>query len=270
MLEVLKGFDDGQREVLDQILGSIIVDDAWKQSSLPTGLSGLGVRQSQEQYKSAFLGSVLASDELVNKITNRRLSERDSFKELHQRLEPFNILLHTQKKIQEELDKEKLAALIRNQTSTREKARLQSLCLPHSGAWLAAPSIPAIGLHLSADEFQVNVKYSLGIAVYDQERKCPYCKSGTLDTFGDHEIACHGRGDAISRHDRIRDRIAFACSAANLSPAIEKRNLLAKNNSRPVDVYLLSWKSGQSAALDIAVTSSLQPNTFSHAAEESG
>ena len=81
MLEVLKSFDDGQREVLDQIIGSIIDDDAWQQSSLPISLSGLGVRQSQEQYKSAFVGSILASDELVNKITSRRPSESDTFKE---------------------------------------------------------------------------------------------------------------------------------------------------------------------------------------------
>ena len=91
-----------------------------------------------------------------------------------------------------------------------------------------------------------------------------------MDTFGDHAVACHGRGDAISRHDRIRDRIASTCSAANLSPVIEKRNLIAENNSRPGDVYLPCWKSGQSAALDITVTSSLQPNIISHAAEKSG
>ena len=58
MLEVLKSFDDGQREVLDQIVGSIINDDALKQSSLPISLSGLGVRQSQEQYRNAFVGSI--------------------------------------------------------------------------------------------------------------------------------------------------------------------------------------------------------------------
>ena len=258
------------KEKLDQIIGSIIDDDAWQQSSLPISLSGLGVRQSQEQYRSAFVGSILASDELVSKITSRRPSESDTFKELQQSLEQFNLLSHTQKKIQEALDKEKLADLIRNQSSTREKARLQSLCLPHSGAWLTATPISALGLHLSAKEFQVSVKYRLGIAVYDQERKCPYCKSGTLDTFGEHAVACHGRGDAISRHNRIRDRIASACSAANLSPVIEKRNLIAENNSRPGDVYLPCWKSGQSAALDITVTSSLQPNIISHAAEKSG
>ena len=117
---------------------------------------------------------------------------------------------------------------------------------------------------------EVSVKYRPGIAVYDQESKCLFCKSGILDTFGDHAVACHGRGDVIARHNRIRDRIASACSAANLSPVTEKRNLIVENNSRPGDVYLLSWKSGQSAALDITVTSSLQPNIITYAAEKSG
>ena len=81
MLEVLESFDDGQREVLDQINGSIIDDDAWKQSSLPIGLSGLGVRQSQEQNKSAVVGSFLASDELVNNITSKSTSKSDTFKD---------------------------------------------------------------------------------------------------------------------------------------------------------------------------------------------
>ena len=124
--------------------------------------------------------------------------------------------------------------------STREKARLQSLCLTNSGASLAGPPIPALRLHLLTKEFQVSVRYRLGIADYDQERKCSYCSSGTLNTFGDIGVACHGNGDAISRHARIRDRIASACSAGNLSPVIEKRNLLAENNSRSGYVYLPS------------------------------
>ena len=77
MLEVLKNFDDGQRKVLEQIVGSIIRDDAWKQSSLAISLAGLDVRQSKEENK----GSIIASDELVNKITSRRPSESDTFKE---------------------------------------------------------------------------------------------------------------------------------------------------------------------------------------------
>ena len=81
--------------------------------------------------------------------------------------------------------------------------------------------MPALGLHVSAREFQVTVKYRLQIAVYDQKKKCHYYRSVTLGVFGDNALSCHGRGDAISWHDRIRDRIASACSAAYSSPVIE-------------------------------------------------
>ena len=90
------------------------------------------------------------------------------------------------------------------------------------------------------------------------------------DIFGDHAVICHGRVDAISRHDRIRDRIASACSAANLSQVIEKQNLIAGNSSRPGDIFLHSWKSGRPAALDVIVSSRLQRNVINHAAEKSG
>ena len=172
VIEVLKSFDEGQREKLDQIVGSISGDGAWKQSSLPISLSGLGIRQSQDQYKGAFGGSITASEELLNEIDVPQ--KVTLLKELHMSLEPFNLFSHTRRKIHEAVDKDKSAALIRNQTSAREKARLQSQCLLHSGAWLAPPPITALGIQLSAKTFQVSVKYRLGIAVYDQERKCPY------------------------------------------------------------------------------------------------
>ena len=240
LIDVLKVFDSSQRDALDQIIGAVTCDNAWKQSTLPINISGLGLRQSQEQYRAAYVGSVLASDDLVQKITNQRASDNEVFKELYASLEPFNLTSYSQKKIQEAIDTDKFSELLRSQSSKREEARLQSLCLPQSGAWLAAPPVPALGLHLSPCEFQISVKYRLGIAVYEGERKCPYCRSGILDIFGDHAIICHGRGDAISRHDRIRDRIASACSAANLSPVLEQRNLIAGNSSRPGDIFLPS------------------------------
>ena len=181
--------------------------------------------------------------------------QRSVFKELCTSHEPFDLNSYKQKKIQEAVNTEKFSELLRNHSPNREKARLQTLCSPQSGAWLAAPPVPALGLHLSLSELQISVKYRLGIAVFEDERKRPYCRSGTLDIYGEHAIICHGRGDAIYRHDRICDLIASACSAANLSPAIEKRNLIAGNNSCPADTFLPSWKSGHPAALDVTVTS---------------
>ena len=57
-----------------------------------------------------------------------------------------------------------------------------------------------------------------------------------MDTFDDFSVACHGKKYAISRHDRFRDFIASACSAANLSPVVENLNLIAENNSHSGDV----------------------------------
>ena len=231
LIDGLKVFDSSQRDASDQIIGTVICDIAWKQSTLPNNISGLGVLQSQEQYRAEYVGSVLASDDLVQKITNQRASDSRVFRDLYASLEPFILNSYTQKRIQEAVGTEKFSELLRNQSPNREIARLQSLCLPHSGAWLAAPPVPALGLHFTPKEFQISVKYKPGIAVYEDERKCPYNRSGTLDIFGDHAIICHERGDANSPHDRIRDRFASACSAANLSPAIEKRNLIAGNIS---------------------------------------
>ena len=85
-----KVFNSSQRDELDQIIGTVTCDNVWMQSTLPINISGLGVRQSQEQYRAAYVGSVLASDDLVQKITNQRASDSRVFKELYGSLEPFN------------------------------------------------------------------------------------------------------------------------------------------------------------------------------------
>ena len=129
----------------------------------------------------------------------------------------------SQSKIQEVLDKIALNKLIENQTSERDKARLLSPSLPQSEAWLSAAPILALGLHLLPKEFRAAVRYRLGATIYEKQRRCPYCKKGSVDTLGHHAFACHGRGDRISRHDRLR---FSACSAANLSPFCEQISLI--------------------------------------------
>ena len=168
-------------------------------------------------------------------------------------------------------DKVALNKLIENQTSEREKARLLSFSLPQLEAWLSAAKIPALDLHLLPNDFHAAVKYRLGAPIYEKERKCPYCITGSLNTLGDHAVACHGRGDISLRHDRLRDKIFFSsCNAANLSPIREQKNLITETNSRPGDVYLPCWSSGQPAALDVKIISALQPSITSNAVRKSG
>ena len=60
-----------------------------------------------------------------------------------------------------------------------------------------------------------------------------FCKTGVLDIYGDHAIACHSRSDEIARHDGIRDKIVSACSIANLSPEVERMKLVPESQSLP-------------------------------------
>ena len=150
-------------------------------------------------------------------------------------------MLLTQVKIQEVRSEVALNKLIENQTSEREKARLLLLSLPRSGAWLLAVPIPAFGLHLLANEFRAALKYRLGASIYEKEKKCPYCKTRSLDTLGDHAVACQRRGDLIFCHNPLRDKIFSACSAANQSPVCEQKNQIPETNSQSGDVYLPFW-----------------------------
>ena len=52
---------------------------------------------------------------------------------------------------------------------------------------------------------------STGCVSMSCERKCPFFKAGVLDTYGDHAIACHGRGDENARHNWVRDEINSVC-----------------------------------------------------------
>ena len=72
----------------------------------------------------------------------------------------------------------------------------------HAGEWFLLP-------HLTQNEYRVSAKNRLGVPVYKAKGHCPFCKAD-LDLNGDHAFACHGRGDAIARHNRIGDKIVSA------------------------------------------------------------
>ena len=83
----------------------------------------------------------------------------------------LEISQNTKQKIQEALDDADFYDLLGNQISNQEKARLISLTLPQSGAWLSAPSIPGPGLHFQPNEFRAALKYRIGVPLYTEDRK---------------------------------------------------------------------------------------------------
>ena len=226
------------------MLGTVISDNAWKQACLPISKSGAGIRQAVDQLKAAFVWSVSQPDALVEQLTGEKITDIQFFKETVKELKNLENSQYTQHKIQETLDDAAFSDLLCNQISNQEKARLLSLTWPQYGAWLSVPPIHSLCLHLQPNYFRAALKYRIGVPLYIEERKCPYCQNSRLDKLDDHALSCHGRGDMISRHDRVRDRIFAACSTANLSPVCVQKNLIPDNNSRPGDIYLPSWSAG--------------------------
>ena len=209
------------------------------------------------------------SSVLVEKLTGHNTTEDISFFKAVEEFSETAMTYPPQRNIQEELDNSAIDNLLRKQSSIREKAHLHSLSLPQSGAWLSAAPIPALGLLPSSNEIRVALKYRLGSKLYESERKCPFCKSGSLDVIGDHTVSCHGRGHMISCHDRIRDKITSACSGALfLTPICEQKSLLPDNNSRPGDIFLPVWIAGQPAASEVTVTPPLQSSLIINASEK--
>ena len=150
---------------------------------------------------------------------------------------------------QEVRDKVALNKLIENQTSEREKARLLSFSLPQLEAWLSAAKIPALDLHLLPNDFHAAVKYRLSAPIYEKERKCPYCITGSLNTLGDHAVACHGRGDISLRHDRLRDEIFFQlqrCQPVTNSRTEKPDNRNKFSTWRCVFTLSVFWATGSS------------------------
>ena len=115
---------------------------------------GIGIRQAVDQLKAAFVGSVLQSDDLVEQITGEKRIKNQIFKEIVEELNNLEFSQYTEHKTQEALDDAAFSDLLSNQISSRDKARLLSLTLPQSVAWLYSPLIPNLGLHLQPNEFR--------------------------------------------------------------------------------------------------------------------
>ena len=86
-----------------------------------------------------------------------------------------SIVSYSQKQLTFMIDSINKETLISGANSTREKARINSIGRPKAGAWLNATPSKALGLHMSNKDFQVALKYRLGVPVFNLAGICPAC-----------------------------------------------------------------------------------------------
>ena len=114
-----------------------------------------------------------------------------------------------QRSLSGKIEDQYLSVLL-DKVSLPNKARLLSISSPHAAAWLSVIPSLRLNLHLEPAEFQVAVKWWLGIAVTDIP-VCSFCPYHALDPLGHHALTCKHGGDVVSRHNRLRDVLLESC-----------------------------------------------------------
>eukprot|EP00731_Ephydatia_muelleri_P020141 Em0012g966a len=131
---------------------------------------------------------------------------------------------------------------------------------------------PHKNLHLDPPEFQMALKWWLGLDTSQNGSSCSFCPSHALDPLGHHALTCKSGGDSIFRHNSLRDTFWESCKLACIAGQIEAGSGLDVEGSRtrPADILLPNWEFGKPAALDFTITSALNPSTLNEASVMAG
>ena len=257
--------------VFNIIIYTVTTNKIQAQLSLKRG--DLGLRSFSFHSTAAYIASFLSSG--LSPSSGRYISSS---------LHLYNSLVDTQDSITYEsvgdspLSQKVLSSKMEDQqfnhlfhnASVTDRARLSSISSPHASAWLSVTPSPRLNLHLEPAEFQVALKWWLGIPVV-QGQSCPHCPSCVLDDFGHHSLTCKHRGDVVSQHNKLRDVFYDFCQRACLGPRLEMGcGAGSDSQSRPADVLVPNWDLGKPAAFDLSVTSTLQSSALLEASVTAG
>ena len=272
--EGLALFDGEVRCHFSDCVGIDASDAVWQQVQLSLSRGGLGLRRLELHCSAAYLASVIktSNSDPLDEFSRQAVS-------IYNSLVPQASSLSDNSLSESGSSQKKLSAGIENHqfdqlcaTSTpANRARLLSASSRHASSWLAV--IPSRGLNLcmEPEEFQVALKWWLGMDTSPQQR-CPHCHDHQLDPLGHHAVTCKGGGDAVIRHNALRDVFAQFCHRARLGGQLEVGYGSGGDvsNSRPADFLVPNWTLGKPAAFDLTVVSPLNSNTLIEAGATSG
>ena len=274
-----KTFDSLVRDSLNRILGTSLSESAWLQAQLSVAQGGLGLRSAAYHASAAHISSFLSCRSLVQDVATgldlslgmeEDLEHLNSVLDMEEEVTMQVLEGYSQKQLSTLVDQTLHRSLLSQAVSTRDKSRLLSVGLPHSGDWLCVVPSPSLCLQLRPSEFRTSVLYRLGMPVFAADGPCISCGL-FADMLGDHSVGCSTRGERISRHNHLRDALYHTAQSAHLGPLREERALLpSASGERPADVLLPHHAGGKHEALDICVVSSLQAQLVNRAAVEPG
>ena len=133
-------------------------------------------------------------------------------------------------------------------------ARLKAALDPHSGDWLKAVPITAVGLRLDDDAIRIAVGLRLGTPLCSPHP----CSCGDLvDARGTHGLSCRRSKGRLPKHAQLNDIIHRSLSSAGFPAIKEPTGLLRSDNKRPDGCTLTPWQSGKCLAWDVTACDTL-------------
>ncbi|RKP17541.1 hypothetical protein ROZALSC1DRAFT_24103 [Rozella allomycis CSF55] len=193
-------FDGLLRNTLEIIVGGVLSDRAWLQASLPIKEGGLGISSAVTCAIPAFIASIVQTTKFRNTIYPMEhdplttCSQESFLAIVTESGEPFDYdVLSEVPKPQHFLTQcihtSSKNSLMSTSLNDREKARLHSVSINYSGAFLNVVPIKSLGLAIESKVFSAALRLSLGLIQYQKSSICPVCFCHS-DEMGDHAIAC--------------------------------------------------------------------------------
>ena len=265
--EALSLFDSDIRRCFMECTSMDFSDVAWHQAQLSPSRGGLGLRSLYHHSSACFIASISQSGIVLG--ANHHLEQ--SIDDLNHVIgDPDAVSVEDildapprQRILSSKIEDQQLRMLFDLASSPAQRARLLSVSSPHASAWLSVMPTPQLNLHLEPPEFQVALKWWLGMDT-SQNTRCSLCPSHALDPLGHHALTCKSGGDLIVRHNALRDTFWESCKLACIGGQLEAGSSLDEEGrqTRPADILVQNWEFGKPAALDFTVTSLLNPTTL--------
>ena len=131
-----------------------------------------------------------------------------------------------------------------------DKARLIAAASPHSGDWLHAPPITAVGLRLSDEAVRVAAAHRLGSKACEWHN-CMCDKAA--DACGLYGLSWCRSAHRQQRHSHLNNILWRAIKRAQMLAVKEPISLMRDDNKRPDGTILLPWVRGKSMAWNVTV-----------------
>ena len=260
----LEMFDMAVKECFATSSALDLTEHAWQQAQLGLRYGGLGLQSSALHACAAYITSISSSG--FADVGNQHL--------LHA-VNTFNGLVSTQdtiligstvdSPILQKIDTQQFRSLL-DSSFPANNARLLSASAPHASSWLLVVPSVELGLHLDPHEFCVGIMWWLGVDI-SRGLPCPLCPNTALDPLGHHAVTCKKGGDAVPRHNRLRDVFVDFCHQAHLAGSTLTPD---GSQSHPDDVLVRDWIAGRFAAFDFTVSSPLSITSLDQACTTSG